>query len=80
MFNVLKFFSRIREFSFYSDFLFFQELENFRIISNSLTLETQKLEFYLFAASIQPWISSTEGFSYPSLYFLLISPIFCCNP
>ena len=78
MFNVLKFF--FKNILFTLIFFFFQELENFRIISNSLILETQKLEFYLFAASIQPWISSTEGFSYPSLYFLLISPIFCCNP
>lgn len=79
MFNVLKFFQELENILFTLIF-FFQELENFRIISNSLILETQKLEFYLFAASIQPWISSTEGFSYPSLYFLLISPIFCCNP
>ena len=30
MFNVLKFFSRIREFSFYSDFLLFSRIREFQ--------------------------------------------------
>src|SRR5574344_1888175 len=41
------------------------------------TLDTK---YYALLLSIHCWMTSTAGLVISSLYFLTMSPIFCCNP